>query len=258
MKRIIFIILVGLTAAAPAFGWGREGHETIAKIAENHLKPSAKKKIEKYLGGYSIVHFAKWMDDYRHTPEYKFTTTWHTAPVDASLKYNEDLLNPEKGDAIYGLEGAIKALENYKELPDSAVAVNIKYVLHLVGDMHCPAHIKYTTHNMKYYAFMPGDKKSTYVHTIWDKLAIQETRFYSATEWAQILDIVDKKTAKEIAAGSPREWLHDSAVRCEMQFDILKPDQKINQDFFNEAMPLIETQILYAGYRLAAVLNDLF
>ena len=50
MKRIIFIILVGLTAAAPAFGWGREGHETIAKIAENHLKPSAKKKIEKYLG----------------------------------------------------------------------------------------------------------------------------------------------------------------------------------------------------------------
>jgi hypothetical protein len=43
-----------------------------------------------------------------------------------------------------------------------------------------------------------------------------------------------------------------------MQFDILKPDQKINQDFFNEAMPLIETQILYAGYRLAAVLNDLF
>ena len=112
MKRVIIVILVGLIACGPAFGWGREGHETIAKIAENHLKPSAKKKIEKYLGGYSIVHFAKWMDDYRHTPEYKFTTTWHTAPVDASLRYDEALLDPKKGNAIYGLEGAIKALEN--------------------------------------------------------------------------------------------------------------------------------------------------
>ena len=177
MKRIIFIILVGLTAAAPAFGWGREGHETIAKIAENHLKPSAKKKIEKYLGGYSIVHFAKWMDDYRHTPEYKFTTTWHTAPVDASLKYNEDLLNPEKGDAIYGLEGAIKALENYKELPDSAVAVNIKYVLHLVGDMHCPSHVKYTGRKMNFKMYMPKSTTQIGAHAFWDSGSIAFSRF---------------------------------------------------------------------------------
>ena len=42
---------------APAFGWGREGHETIAKIAENNLKPSVKKKIEKMTGlGVSYVN----------------------------------------------------------------------------------------------------------------------------------------------------------------------------------------------------------
>ena len=255
MRRLIVIFLAGLFISSPAFAWGREGHETIAKIADNNLKPSARKVIEKYLGDHSIVYYAKWMDEYRHTPEYAFTTKWHVARVDEDLKYSPYL---EEGDAISGINDAIEILKDYKNLPDSTVAVNIKYLLHLVGDMHCPAHIKYTTHNMKYYAFMPGDKKSTYVHTIWDKLAIQETRFYSATEWAKILDIVDRKTAKEIAAGTPRDWLHDSAVRCEMQFDILKPDQKIDQDFFNEAMPLIETQILYAGYRLAAVLNGLF
>jgi hypothetical protein len=32
----------------------------------------------------------------------------------------------------------------------------------------------------------------------------------------------------------------------------------VDQDFFNVAMPLIETQILYAGHRLAAVLNSIF
>ena len=55
MKRIVLIALAGLILSSPAFGFGREAHETVAKIAENHLKPSVKKKIEKYLGGKSIV-----------------------------------------------------------------------------------------------------------------------------------------------------------------------------------------------------------
>ena len=49
-----------------ASGWGREGHETIARIADNNLKPSVRKKLVSYLG-HSIVYYAKWMDDYRHT-----------------------------------------------------------------------------------------------------------------------------------------------------------------------------------------------
>ena len=37
MKRIILIMLTGLLMSGSAFGWGREGHETIAKIADNNL-----------------------------------------------------------------------------------------------------------------------------------------------------------------------------------------------------------------------------
>jgi hypothetical protein len=36
------------------------------------------------------------------------------------------------------------------------------------------------------------------------------------------------------------------------------PGDNIAQDFVNEALPLIETQILYAGYRLADILNGIF
>ena len=151
MKKLLFLLLcAGFLQAGPVFGWGREGHETIAKIAERNLTKRAKKRIEKYLGGHSVVYYAKWMDEYRKTPEYAFTDGWHTAPVDAGLRYTDELLNPKRGNAIYGLELAVENLKNYRSLTDSAVAVNLKYVIHLVGDMHCPAHIKYTTHNMKY------------------------------------------------------------------------------------------------------------
>ena len=147
MKKLLLLLLfAGLLNTGSVFGWGREGHETIAKIAERNLTKKAKKRIEKYLGGHSIVYFAKWMDEYRHTPEYKFTNNWHTVPVNAELRYEDSML-ATGGNAIYGLEQAIENLKNYRSLTDSAVEVNLKYIIHLVGDMHCPAHIKYTTQN---------------------------------------------------------------------------------------------------------------
>ena len=54
------------------------------------------------------------------------------------------------------------------------------------------------------------------------------------------------------------DWLHDSAERCQLQFELAHPGARLKQDFINAAMPLIETQMLYAGYRLAYVLNTLF
>ena len=126
MKRFILIILAGLLVCSPAFGWGREGHETIAKIADNNLESSARKVIEKYLGDHSIVYYAKWMDEYRHTPEYGFTTRWHVARVDENLKY---FARPQ-GDAVKAINNAVEILKDYKNQTDSTVAVNLKYIIH--------------------------------------------------------------------------------------------------------------------------------
>ena len=262
MKKIVLILLAAC-AVMPAqrlSAWGREGHETIAKIAERNLTPRAKKRIEKYLGGHSIVYYAKWMDEYRHTPEYSFTNDWHVAPVDAALYYNDSMLTP-KGNAIYGLELAMDNLADYRNQPDSLVTVNLKYIIHLVGDMHCPAHIKYTTHNMKYDVMFKdkyGAQKKFYVHHIWDNEIITTARIWSVSEWAEELDKLTQTQRQAIEAGTPRDWLHDSAARCEVQFKWAQPDAVLGQDFLNLAVPLVEEQIQAAGYRLARLLNDLF
>ena len=260
MKKLILIIAAGLIMCGPAFGWGREGHETIAAIADRNLKPSVKKKVEAYLG-HSIVYYAKWMDDYRKTPEYGFTTKWHVATVDENLKYKPAPV--KDGDAIYGIEQAVEVLKNYKEHSDSTVTVNIKYLLHLVGDMHCPSHIYYTGRQQNYYVDFGGGyvlpRERMKIHTVWDQGAIKATRIWGLTDWAWELDRLPKKEVKEIMKGTPKEWFEGNAVRCLRQFDLSStPEENLSQDFVNEAMPLIETQILYAGLRLADILNELF
>ena len=264
MKKLLLLLFaaaLSLSASGLVFGCGREGHETIAKIAERNLTKRAKKRIEKYLGGHSVVYYAKWMDEYRQTPEYAFTNDWHTAPVDADLRYGDELLKPGKGNAVYGLELAIRNLRDYRSLTDSAVAGNLKYVIHLVGDMHCPAHIKYTTHNTKYDVLFEDKYHKPhkyYVHHVWDNEIITTSRSWSVTEWADELDRASKREKAAVQAGTPRDWLHDSAVTCEVQFEWAKPDKRLGQDFLNKALPLVEHQIRNAGYRLAAVLNELF
>ena len=258
IKKIFMIMIAGLLMCGPAFGWGREGHEIIAKIADNNLKPSVKKKIESYLG-HSIVYYAKWMDDYRHTPEYKFTSPWHGCTVDENLKY----VPKDNGDFVYGLGLAVSALKDYRNLPDSAVVVNLKYIIHLTGDMHCPSHIGYLGRDYNFRVTFGGGYikpklENTRVHGVWDYLAIQSCRIWSVSEYAEELDRLPAKEIKKIVAGTPEDWLHDNAQRCLQQFELAHPGDTLAQDFINAAIPLIETQMLYAGYRLAHVLNNLF
>lgn len=259
-KLLILFLFAGLLDAGTALGWGREGHETIAKIAERNLTKKARKRIEKYLGGHSIVYYAKWMDEYRHTPEYGFTSGWHVVPVNEELRY-EDALLGKGGNAIYGLEQAIENLRDYRSLTDSAVAVNIRYLLHLVGDMHCPAHILYTTHNMRYEVQFEDKYHRPHrfnIHSVWDNEIITTARIWSVGEWAAELDRATQAEKRAMTAGTPRDWLHDNALTCEVQFEWAKPEARLGQDFLNRAVLLVERQILHAGYRLARLLNELF
>ena len=127
--------------------------------------------------------------------------------------------------------------------------------------MHCPAHIKYTTHNTKYDVLFEGKYHKPhkyYVHHVWDNEIITVSRIWSVSEWADELDRLPKSDKQAIAAGTPRDWLHDAAVCCEVQFEWAKPDARLGQDFLNKALPLVESQIRKAGYRLARLLDGLF
>lgn len=257
MKKALLLSFFCLLLCDAAFAWGREGHETIAKIAENNLRPQVKHRLEKYLG-HSIVYYAKWMDEHRHTPEYAFTSPWHGVVVSENLDY---LPRPE-GDIIYGLDQAVSALKDYRNLPDSTVAVNIKYILHLTGDLHCPVHILYQGRNYDFKVNFGGGyiqpEVYTRVHFVWDYLAIQSCRIWSVSEYAAELDRLSRREIKEITAGTPQDWLRDNAERCLLHMELAHPEETLEEDFVNAAMPLIETQMLYAGYRLAHILNSLF
>ena len=70
MKQVFitFISVIMLFDATSAFGWGSKGHDIVAAIAEQHLTPRAKRKINKLLDGKSITYYSSWMDNIQNSP----------------------------------------------------------------------------------------------------------------------------------------------------------------------------------------------
>ena len=53
---MLFISLLCLLGATKALAWGQKGHDVVAYIAECNLTPEAAEKIDKILGGASMVY----------------------------------------------------------------------------------------------------------------------------------------------------------------------------------------------------------
>jgi nuclease S1 len=66
------------------FGWGYEGHEIIALIAEHYMTKPALAEARDLLGGESLDQVASWADEYRH--DHPETGPWHyiDIPLDVS------------------------------------------------------------------------------------------------------------------------------------------------------------------------------
>jgi len=62
MLRTLFISLLCLLGTTRALAWGQKGHDVVAYIAECNLTPEAAEKIDKILGGASMVYWANWLD----------------------------------------------------------------------------------------------------------------------------------------------------------------------------------------------------
>ncbi len=246
-----------LLSSVEAFGWGRTGHDVVAAIAERHLTKKTKKAVEEILGGKSIVYYTKWADEVRKTPEFLYTDNWHVNYIGEDGKVIiAEKHGKKKGDLLYGLQTQVlPVMENMEAYDDSTVCVNLKLLIHYLGDLHCPTHVKFEGIKESP-VFIDGQKVSH--HRLWDWALIDSVHGWSYTEYADQLDRAGKKEIKEICEGSIIDWVEENGRNCRIIHSWVTPECEITQDYKNKAILLAERQLQIAGYRMAHVLNELF
>ncbi len=271
MKRGLLLILAALfLGAMPAYGWGRLGHATIAKIAEDYLTPKAKKYIDKYLDNKSIIHYASYPDDYRsvHTIDIGFdatnsprTTVWghsYQANTDGSLYLSERKGNEYVKNCLLRIDPVIKDFKaNHKSMTDSARLVSLAFIVHIVGDIHCPKHIRYADEPTSGGYPIKYRGKDIKYHGYWDATLLLAYHPWGYLDLAKLIDRYSKREREEIAKGDIFTWAEENARNSRFTVE-RREGFEITRAIANEDVKYAEQQLVRAGYRLAAVLNSLF
>ncbi len=255
MKRLIFLLLLSLTAET-SLAWGPKGHDIVAYIAECNVNKRVKAKVEAALGGHSFTYYSSWMDNIRNIPEYRHTATWHYANVDEGYTYETMPKNPN-GDVLTAVTLTVEKLKSHDLTPEEE-NIYLRYLIHLVGDLHCPMHAGHlsdlggNTIKVKWFG------REVKLHALWDDLMLDNVRKWSYTEWQREIDRCTPKEREQIASGEPLDWLNETLEVCKKIYEDAPAGSELSWDYQNENFPVLEAQLRKAGYRLARLLTEIY
>lgn len=259
MKKAFLVVATALLCAS-AFAFGPREHAAIAIIAENHLTPKAKAQIMKITGGQHLVQYASFPDKFRPYYLHEGNRIPHTLHLDANFQPDTDVKTSVLGSVALAYDGLMR--RNTTEHPDSTVTY-LAYMVHFVGDMHCPSHQTFdpaTSIKAPKYYVIDGEKINW--HSAWDK-GFSAFAFYGGPmDLAFLADVATPKQIKEYQKGSVMDWaLENAKVVYNYTRDVEFGEDGtaiVTNMYSQQHAEYAKTQIMKAGYRLAAMLNKIF
>lgn len=256
MKKIIAVVFAVVLMASEAYAFKVVGHQAIAALAEKHLTDKAKGEVKAILKSGMPKH-AMWLSTLRKNPELAYTQQWQYATLNAQGKS----VTTDENDAVVALEKAVNVLRNRKNESDSLVLASLRTVIQVVGDIHNPANIRIegneATKGFEYIIITrKKPSKGTWVG-LWHNFANRHDVF-SPEYYAYDIEIFAGDKKAEYEKGTPRFWVEnvgEDVVRC---LEEIYPNAEVKLATHNNCEYLYDKCMAKAGYRLAALLNDIF
>ncbi len=241
--------LIFLLIATASFAWGHKGHTLVAETAFHYLDAKTKANVMKYLDGMTLAQAANWMDAIKSDKSKNFMKPWHYINLEKGAK-----TMPEGDNIVTMLNKTIKELGQKQNLNDEEIKTKLLILFHLVGDLHQPLHVGY-----------PEDKggnkiqvnfygKGTNLHSIWDTEIIENQNL-------SLQDILRMNTYSSERLSEIREinvfkWTGESRAHLKNAYAF--KGNRLDVDYIHQNTPIVKTQLLNAGLRLAAVLEQCF
>ncbi len=282
---IAMVLAANALWSCPGLAWGDDGHEVIALIAQSRLNPAARQNVEALLAvdpdtltAHNIAAAATWADRFRdadlngarqNTRQWHFVDLELAAPDLDQACFGHPPVPPgtpaSNGPARDCVVDKIDQFEAELATPTtdgSERIVALKFLAHLVGDLHQPLHAAddHDHGGNKKRASAAGLSAGT-LHHFWD------------TEFVDLLGPDPKRTADlliaRISPGNAREWERGTPSDWALEaFKIAKDDAygrlpmpnargsfHLSPDYVAAARRDVALQLSRAGVRLAFLLN---
>ena len=165
-----FLLVFTVWFPSIANAWGTEGHQVIALIAQASLTPKARAEVERLLvqePGATLASISTWADEHRSPA----TAPWHYVnfPRD-TCTYLESRDCPDGRCVVSAIQRQMELLRS--DAPDERRLIALKYLVHLVGDVHQPLHAGYADDRGGNTYQLQALMRGTNLHALWDRWLI--------------------------------------------------------------------------------------
>jgi hypothetical protein len=239
---------------------GPSGHRIVALIAARHLTPQARAGIQSLLGNTNLAAVANFADAVRNSrPE---TSRWHFADVPVSAPAFDPArdckLIPNKGDCAVAAIERFRTVLADKTAPKATRVEALKFIVHLVGDIHQPLHCgdpKNLGGNSIAVTFFGS---ATNLHKVWDSGIIGQAGI-SDQEFADELEqSLTPGEIENLQGGTPVDWANESHALAVSNAYKIPASKRLGKAYYNANSSVVDDRLLRAGLRLARVLNEAF
>lgn len=242
--RVLLLVLL-LSITSPAHAWGAMGHRLVAQMAQEQLHPQTRDAVDHLLeqeSGATLASIASWADEHRDEQ----TAAWHYVNFprgDCTYRRARDC--PDDQCAIEAIRRQLTVLSS--AAPDADRLTALKYVVHLIADLHQPLHAGFGDDRGGNLYSVRALGEPTNLHTVWDSLIVR----WMLQDPSALT--IDPSAAPASASVDMSLVATESCLLVKMPG--FYPTGDIGSDYLNKFSPLAKQRLRLAATRLAAVLN---
>jgi hypothetical protein len=264
--------------AVITYSWNALGHMVIAQIAYDNLKPEVKNKVDimisnlnhEYPSITSFYQLGPWADSLR-IQKIDIYSHWHYTDIAFSVDGAPIKSLNDNENVVWAIDQIEPIVANNKANPYERARF-LAFLVHFVADIHQPLHtvsrISASTPdgdkggNFYHIKFPASNSKKISLHKLWDQgidvFAGEATFAKVASLSNQITALYSKKyfDAKLLDLKSDH-WASEGLQTATDMVYSTPENQLPSDDYLQSGRQMAQQKAALAGYRLAAVLNQL-
>lgn len=237
------------------FLWGQIGHRVTGWIAQDLLSLQARQEINRVLEGKSLAEVSTWMDEVRSDPSFDYMGPWHYVTIPLGQTY-ETAEKAEGGDVLWALDKVVSELKKGGLSPKQE-AINLKVLVHLIGDLHQPLHVGNGTDRGGNDVRLEWFGERSNLHRVWDSEMIN-SKLLSFSELADFIDDgLDESVVDEWQSSHWHDWAIESQSLLDKAYD-LPENGRLSYEYMFKNFDTVQLRLLQAGVRMAGVINYIY